>query len=434
MNALPSSPAGSALPRTSPAPTRTLNPDEVIARLKRFQALELHSARLLGGWLPGVERWETKHEIALHLWQDAQHSRELRTRLWELRVMNPDRTPDPAVDQIIAGLACAQSDYEFLAGHYLVFKTELVAAYHHVAANVHRVYDAPTIAIIRRLLPEKEAQLAWARRELPALPDSGEKSQRTQRWMEWVRMLLAQVGGVAGTAPATSTDGIPPPGSSCLLPFAGARRDSRFTLSATGMPMPDENDVTGKVLFQFFNYSQEMQAAETLGSLLWEAGGMEWEFYYDIARHCYDEERHSALGENRLRQLGHTVTDFPNCVANFAWRQLYDPLRRYAALTYVIEADGFKYKHETYRQHLKRGDTESAEAVLYDIIDETNHVRFGQKWVPKMMAHAAYPGSVEQLVAECRDIVISHSTSALQRSFAVEHRKGGPDSPPAARE
>jgi len=380
----------------SPAPLpKRLSPDQVIARLKRFQAFELHSARLLGGWLPGIEKWEIKHEVALHLWQDMQHSRELRTRLWELRVMNPDRPTDPDVAQVAAGLSLAQSDDEFLAGHYLGFKAALLAAYHSILADTHAVYDAPTIALIRRLLPEKEAQLEWARRELLPLPQESEKSRQIARWLQWIQMLLAQVGGLAGADARTGADNVPPPGYSCLLPFGRARRDGRFQMSPTGLPLPAEDDDQAKVLFQFFNYSQEMQAAETLGSLLWETDGMEWEFYHDVARHCYDEERHSALGENRLHQ-------------------------RYTALTYVIEADGFKYKHETYREHLKREDTESAEAVLYDIIDETSHVRFGQKWVPKLMEHAGYREPLDKLVTECREIVLTHSASALQRAAAQQ--------------
>jgi len=107
--------------------------------------------------------------------------------------------------------------------------------------------------------------------------------------------------------------------------------------------VPKDVDRDAKVLFQFFNYTQEMQAAETLGSTLWEADGMEWEFSYEVARHCYDEVRHSALGEARLAQLGHHVSDFPNYTTNYAWRQFYDPLRRYCVLTHVIEADSFKY-------------------------------------------------------------------------------------------
>ena len=32
--------------------------------------------------------------MAGHLWEDAQHSKELRTRLWELRHPDPDRDAD----------------------------------------------------------------------------------------------------------------------------------------------------------------------------------------------------------------------------------------------------------------------------------------------------------------------------------------------------
>ena len=77
----------------SAAPHRRLAAEQVIQHLKRFQAYEIQSARLLGGWMPGIARWEIKHEIGLHLWQDAQNSRDLRTRLWELRFPNPRPPP-----------------------------------------------------------------------------------------------------------------------------------------------------------------------------------------------------------------------------------------------------------------------------------------------------------------------------------------------------
>lgn len=413
----------------SSAPTSTASPErlqanEIVRQLRRFQALEIQSTRLLGGWLPGIARWETKHEVGLHLWQDAQHSRELRTRLWELRVTHPDRKPDPAVPFLVRGFASAQADHEFLAGLYLVFKTGLVAAYRAVLTGTHGVYDAPTIAAIKRILPEKEAQLAWAAREIKVLLDTDEKERQAERWMEYVRRLIAQIGGLAGRLATPPDEPVPPPpGYACPLPFPQAKRDDRFTLTLASPPIPDEDDREARVLFQFFNYTQEMQAAETLGSLLWEADDMEWEFYYDVARHCYDEERHSALGEARLRQLGHHVWDFPNHTANYAWRQLYDPLRRYCVLTYVIEADSFKYKHQTYQEHLRNQDMESAEAVLFDIMDETLHVRFGQKWTPKLMERLHYDQPLDQLVAECRKILLDHSINPLQRRSAIENQQ-----------
>ncbi len=365
--------------RTSRAPSSRarLDADLVIARLKRLQALEIQSARLIGGWIPGVARWETKHQMARHAWDDACASKELRTRLWELRISNPDRDLGPDIGVIMRGLASAQADYEFLTSLYLIFKAQVIGAYEHIASHTSEVLDAPTITILRRLLPEKKAQLEWAQQEIPSLVDSGEKHGRVTRWEIYVRELLAVVGGVLGDAgpPMGNTPITLPPGYGTLqLPFAQAKRDSRFTVNLRGMALPEEDDVAGQVLYQFFNYTQEMQAVETLGSLLWETDGMEWEFYYDLARHCYDEERHSAMGEMRLKELGHDVAEFTHTVANYGWRQLVDPLRRYCVLTHVIETDSFKYKHKTYQQHLARGDMESAESVLWDIMDETLHV------------------------------------------------------------
>lgn len=410
-------------PPSPPSSLDRLDAEVVIGRLKRLQAFEIQAARLLGGWLPGVARWETKHQLGLHLWQDASHSKALRTRLWELRIPNPDRGLGDDIPRIVHGLASAQEDYEFLAGLYLVLKSELIAAYEFIADQTNEVFDAPTIAILLRLLPEKQAQLAWARREIPRLADNEEKQRRMERWQTYIRDLLDDTGGIAGGRVPTQNREpvVPPPGYGNLrLPFPQAHRDSRFKLSLTGMTVPAEEDCPGQVLFQFFNYTQEMQAVETLGSLLWETEGMEWEFYFDLARHCYDEERHSAMGEMRLQELGHQVTDFPHTVANYTWRQLIDPLRRYCVLTYVIEADSFKYKHQTYQQHLARGDMESAECVLWDIMDETLHVRFGQKWVPLLMKRYNYPGSVDTLVAECRQILVENTVNTLQRKHAVQ--------------
>lgn len=396
---------------------------QIADRLKILQALEIASTRLLGGWLPGVERWEMKYTVCEHLWQDAQHSKELRTRLWELRVSDPDRNLPDGVGQIVDSLSRAQVDYEFLAGLYLGLKPGMVSLYREIAGSTYEIYDAPTIPVVRRIVGELETQIAWAKQALPALSDSGEKGRRAARWLDYVKSTIACGGLLNGLGKA---DGPPEGGfreelpgyGMSPLPFAEAKRDDRFEISFAGMPMPEAGDLAANTVFQFVNYAQEMQAAETLGSLLWEATGMDWEFYYDIARHCYDEARHSKLGETRLKQLGHHVTDFPHCVSNYAWRQLVDPLRRYCVLTYVIEADSFKYKHATYQRYLEVQDMESAEAVLYDITDETLHVRWGKKWVPKLIETAGYDRGLDVLVEECRDLLKRHSVNPVQRRSA----------------
>jgi len=385
--------------------------------LAHLQAFEIQSARMLGGWLPGIERWEVKHAVALHLWEDARHSQALRLRLWELRVPDPDRGLGVDVAAVMRSVASAQSDHVFLAGAYSVFKRALIDAYRRYLAMTSSIYDAPTVAALKTLLLEKEAQLEWARRLLEELLDSGAKRRDAERWMSYVAELLAAHGGVDGSEARREVP-IPLPGYALLLPFDVARRDVRFALDAPPLAEPQEQDALASTLFQFANYGAEMQAAETLGSLLWETEGMPWDFYFDLARHCTDEARHSKLGEVRLAQLGHHLSDFPHTTGNYAWRQLVDPLRRYCALTFVIEADSFAYKHQSYQRYLERGDQESATAVLYDIMDETLHVRWGKRWVPALMKLYGYPGSLAELVEECRALVRSRSLSAKQRTAA----------------
>ena len=388
--------------------------------LKRYQTLETHVARLLGGWLPGVARWEVKKQLGYHMWEDMRRSQQIRTRLWELRITNPDRDVAPEVKDGVKHLAVAQHDYELLAGVYLVLKTELLSAYKQYVESTYDIYDHPSVIMFKSIIPGLEAQIEWATRTVDELADTGEKRRQVQRWMQFAQDTILAMGGINGDGQVSAFPP-PPPGYSSLLPFSEAKRDERFTVQVGGLSLPDENNLMEYMLWQFSNYVQEMQAAETLATMLWEVDDFDWEFYFDISRHCWDEIRHSELGENRLNQLGYHISDFPSSIGSYGWRQLFDPLIRYCALTYVIEADSFKLKHASYQKYLAQNDMESAQAIMYDIMDETMHVRFGQKWVGKLMEHYAYPDNLQDLIEKCREIVAKHSVSSSQRDAALAH-------------
>ena len=386
--------------------------------LGNLQALEMELARLLAGWLPGIVDWETKHAIAKQVWDCAEDSRRLRTRLWELRVPDPDRDALPRARGLVARLAAAANETELLAGTHLVLVRAMLEAYRDQLAITHPVYDAPSLPVLRRLVESKEAQLAWAERVVGDACEDESVQAGVTRWQRYAAEVVASAGGDAGNGPS-GEDPVPPPGYQDPLPFPAARRDDRFVLAFESGPTLVPGDAESEVLYQFANYGAEMQAAETLGSTMWEVVGMPWEFYHDIARHTMDEARHARLGEARLAELGHALTDFPHSTANYAWRQLMDPLQRYCTLTLVIEADSFAYKHETYQKHVTRGDQESAQAVLFDIIDETMHVRWGRRWVPALMERYGYEASIDELVRICRDRTRRESANTLQRNLTT---------------
>ena len=49
---------------------------------------------------------------------------------------------------------------------------------------------------------------------------------------------------------------------------------------------------------------------------------------------------------------------------------------------------------------------------MYDIIDETMHVRWGAKWVPPLMKMYGYTQTLDELVEECRAITAKYGTPA----------------------
>jgi hypothetical protein len=48
----------------------------------------------------------------------------------------------------------------------------------------------------------------------------------------------------------------------------------------------------------------------------------------------------------------------------------------------------FPVKHEAYADFKAGGDLESAEMVLFDIIDETTHVQYAHRWLPLLAERA----------------------------------------------
>ena len=91
-------------------------------------------------------------------------------------------------------------------------------------------------------------------------------------------------------------------------------------------------------------------------------------------------------------------------------------------LTYIIEQDSFALKHETYKNYVKIGDNESAEALIYDIIDETMHVRWGKKWVGELIEHQGESKTLDETIEECREAILDNSLAPAQRASAEKSK------------
>ena len=160
--------------------------------------------------------------------------------------------------------------------------------------------------------------------------------------------------------------------------------------------MPQENTYADRERYHAVNFLQEVQAADSCASMLFEAPDMPWDFHFDLSRHMWDESRHAMFGERKLEELGTTAAGAGLSAKAYAMRQTLTPLDRYAALS-TQEADAFPGKHVGLKDAVAHGDATSAMAWSYDIADETQHVRFGAKWIPVMIEKTGEPRSYEQV-------------------------------------
>jgi hypothetical protein len=106
----------------------------------------------------------------------------------------------------------------------------------------------------------------------------------------------------------------------------------------------------------------------------------------------------------------------------YVMRQALHPLDRYTALT-TQEADAFPGKHAGLKDALAHGDELSARAWSYDIADETQHVRYGHKWIPLMIEQLDEPRNYEQLKRDAenwRREVLGAVYAPTARSFQKE--------------
>jgi hypothetical protein len=73
---------------------------------------------------------------------------------------------------------------------------------------------------------------------------------------------------------------------------------------------------------------------------------------------------------------------------------------QYCLLTMGNEVHAFPYRHRRVEAHQKSGDQLSEQFVRYDIADETQHVRFGKRWLPELIKHLGEKRSFAQYTAD----------------------------------
>ncbi|MGH8020446.1 MAG: hypothetical protein ACREIA_19610 [Opitutaceae bacterium] len=365
--------------------------EETVRRLRRYVFLKSQMLFLFARRFNALPEWEVKSAIALHLWQDAEHSTWLRARITEMRTPphHLDKTPDPALAILMAEMNTAQDSLEFLVAVYAVLKPAMAEAFRDHLDRSHPMADHPTRRLLRFALEEEEAQIAWGRAAIEAtlrrtgrtIDDAG-----LAAWRRHLETFLAAAGGVAGGGerpaddlPALRADEIA--GATSLVP----RRDVRFSRvwESRGAVPPSSQPVHERLWWMMNVRLNEMHVAELVATVIADWKDQPWEFYHDLARHLWDETRHCLLGEIAFASQGIDFTTIPTHTGFAAYpnRELPAP-DRYAFL-WGIEQGLMTRSGKQAEVALARAGGDELATVFqdFDWADEVLHAAIGRRWL-----------------------------------------------------
>ena len=366
--------------------------------LKNLGDFQTELARVQAGFVPAMVVWKQRKELPALVFRSLRCVQDLRERGRELGVSFEAMhfSGNVAGRELIEALCYAENSAELLKAGVVITHGVLIAAIEDYLKRNEGVYDLPSVALLEADRDELKSQIAWAETALRELA--------TEADVRPGRDFIQRIESLAATLPKllrehTARGGEPlRQGRRCgVLPFADAKLPLKFHHLEFGPePLSKDPPYADRERYHAVNFLQEVQAADSCASMLFESPDMPWDFLFDLSRHMWDESRHAMFGERKLLELGESAAVAGLSTKAYAMRQTLTPLDRYAALS-TQEADAFPGKHVGLKDAIAHNDAVSAMAWSYDIADETQHLRFGTKWIPVLREKTNDPRSVEQI-------------------------------------
>ncbi|WP_135557434.1 DUF455 family protein [Paenibacillus cymbidii] len=370
-----------------------LRPLDTAKLLKGLFWIEFELSRMAMGWMSAADDWDVKGELVRLAYLHTEHMKQLQERIEELPGggLNEKAWTPQAVQETFLRLAMAPSFASFAASYRLAVG-KLYDRYASLRETLDPILEAPTLDKLNYVWMHREQMTAWGSPHARyAHAEDAAEQDLLGEWGRYIKRLWHVAFEQADARPeewpehpASQPAGPVPeqPGHDPRYPHVDL---TRYKSAMFDPKSPTHNSVKHMI---FINAS-EMSAAESLTYLYYGVQRMPLEFYYDIARHTWDEVRHSQMGVRRLRQMGYRTEDF-------SWQpskgltpdQLATTFPEfYASLTMVMEPCSFIKKRKSIDAFKRHGDMLSSLQSEYDIADERLHIGFGKKWGAKLFEH-----------------------------------------------
>ncbi len=369
--------------------SRFLRPTDTVKIIKPLLWHEFELSRAVAGWVTGTKAYEAKLKLGRLTYLHIRHVECLEKRIKELPGGLSEEKSPALIREIYERLASAPSSLAFLTGYNLFYRN-LLAEYDRFLTKADPVLDAPTVDQIRFVLLDRQEIVPWLENQLRFAGLDATDGQIADEWLDYAERLWSMLGNVEpGTKPVyPPAPDYEPAGP---IPAIPAMDEERFppleSHAGANTAYSDEgmSPLFHSVRQMVYINATEISPAETMTYLYYSVQNMPLAFYYDFARHMWDEFRHSEMGMRRLEQFGYKTTDFKwlrTSTLNESNEARYADM--YAWLTTVAEACSFAKKRKAVEALWKFDDAMSAIQTEFDIVDERLHVDFGTRWGPEL--------------------------------------------------
>ncbi len=394
--------APSASSVSAPPPTPSggrLAAVQEMARLQRaLFEVEREFVRTATTLIYRVGEPELKYLLCQHVWESAGHARFLRERGRELNGFGNGEAVRDAIRRVFNEAVMPDNGYVALAGFYGVFKPALLAAYRHYLRVTDHLADWPSKKLVEEFIADEERH---AREIAPFIAASASTvATSVSEWTARLTAALAELGGWLGEQPKrplpsafcwehTQRDYVHPPTCNrgkyptCSSAFSENPAETPIVRAWLVDPKTDARVIR---LMVYVWLMMEMDAVDYLATIFYDTPEAPFDLHHDMARHLWDESRHSQFGYRQLPKLGVDLMTLEHSLDLYNILVQMPPHERYAMMTMEFEAGSFPTKAVVMDRIRELNDFEADTLLAFDRNDEQNHVRYGHRWLPEIMA------------------------------------------------
>jgi len=376
----------------NPSHSSFLSSRETAGSLFRLFHLVFHLARAEAGWAVSFRSVGQISELTRLAFEDMEVAARICERLGEIPGGWRRKRPEAALARLLAQISAAPSPEAFWTGVFEVLKPALVQACVRHHESTHAVMDSQSVEALRAAWNTQGEQLDRHEAATDLLREKAD-GEALRAWLGHLRGLIRAAGGVLGgdvPEPSTGSDYPAHEVSPVMVLEPGQVQRWHF----------EEAPPFGNAQDANYFLNTEIAAVPMLGRLLYLAEGMPYEFFFDTARHMWDELRHFRMGRMRMVELGLDPRRYAIPVGHYNAHATVSPLESYCQLVLIGEATSFEYKLRWKKECVELGDLKSGAQQDFDIVDEQRHVGYGKKWIPVLRELVGEKRSVEEITAD----------------------------------